>query len=104
MENIRRPHHLRAWRQYRGKTLVQAAEYLHMTHASLSKIERGLVPYNQDLLERLAEFYMCDPADLIVRDPTDPINIWSIWEQAKEGDKRKIVSVAKTIVGDSEAA
>jgi DNA-binding XRE family transcriptional regulator len=104
MENTKKPHYLREWRKFRSKTLVQAAEYLHMSHGSLSKIERGQVPYNQKLLEKLAELYMCEPADLIIRDPSEPIDIWSIWDQAKPGDKRKIVSVAKTIVGDSEAA
>ncbi len=97
------PHYLREWRERRGKTLVQAAEYLHMTHGTLSKIERGKVPYNQRLLEALAEYYECEPADLIIRDPSDPSGIWSIWDQAKPGDKRKIVQVAKTIVGEGEA-
>lgn len=98
-------HHLRQWREHRSKTLVQVAEFLHMTHGNLSKIERGIVPYNQELLERLAELYMCEPADLIVRDPTDPHDIWSVWEYAKPGDKAKIVSIARTIVEeDGEAA
>lgn len=104
MANDRKAHYLREWREVRSKTLVQVAEFLHMSHGNLSKIERGLVPYNQELLEKLAELYMCEPADLIIRDPSDPIDIWSVWDLAKPGDKRKIVSVAKTIVGDSEAA
>lgn len=95
-------HFLREWRKHRSKTLEQVADYLCMTHGNLSKIERGLVPYNQDLLERLADLYMCAPADLIVRDPTDPIDIWSVWDNAKPGDKRKIVSAARIIVSDED--
>ncbi len=94
----KRRHFLRMWREHRGKTLVQVAEFLHMTHGNLSKIERGLVPYNEELLDKLAELYNCDAVDLIIRDPTDPIDIWSVWENAKPGDKRKIVSIAQTIV------
>lgn len=100
----KKPHFLREWRTYRNKTLVQVADVLHMTHGNLSKIERGLVPYNQELLERLAALYMCEPADLIIRDPSEPIDIWSVWDRAKSGDKAKIVSIARTIVDDSAAA
>lgn len=100
----KKPHFLREWRTYREKTLVQVADVLHMTHGNLSKIERGLVPYNQELLERLAELYMCEPADLIIRDPSEPIDIWSVWDRAKTGDKAKIAAIARTIVDDSAAA
>lgn len=92
---------LREWRKHRNRTLIQVAEFLSMTHGQLSKIERGKQPYNQALLEALAELYMCDPVDLLIRDPKDPIGIWSVWDRAKPGDRRKIVSVAKTILDDS---
>lgn len=98
----RQRHFLREWRKHRGKTLEQVAEVMHMTHGNLSKIERGKVPYTQDLLEKLAELYMCSVPDLIIRDPSDPTGIWTVWENAKPGDKRKIVSAARIIVGDDE--
>ncbi len=61
-------HYLRAWRQAVGLTLEQVAERverlseeranadsstraLSMTHATMSRIERGKIPYNQLLLE-----------------------------------------------------
>lgn len=102
MEGTR--HFLREWREFRNKTLVQVAEHLHMTHGTLSKIERGKTPYNQKLLEALADLYMCEPADLIVRDPSEQIDIWTVWQHAKPGDKAKIVSIARTIVEGEEAA
>ncbi len=98
--------YLREWRKAAGKTLVQVAEYLHMTHGNLSKIERGKQDYNQKLLEALAELYGCEPVDLLIRDPSDPINIWSLWDRAQQGDRQKIVAVARTILGvaDEKAA
>jgi hypothetical protein len=33
-----------------------------------------------------------------MRDPTDPDAIWSIWDQAKPGQRRQIVEIAKTLV------
>ncbi len=67
---------LRQWREHRGYTLEQAAEAVDITHASLSRIERGLQPYSQAILEALAELYMTDVASLIMRDPTDPEAMW----------------------------
>ena len=89
---------MRQWRQHRDKTLVQVAEELHMTHGQLSKIERGKQPYNQELLERLADIYRCDVVDLLIRDPSEPTNIWSIWDQARPGERRQIVDVAAALV------
>lgn len=77
---------------------MQVAEELHMTHGQLSKIERGKQPYNQELLERLADIYRCDVVDLLIRDPSEPTNIWSIWDQARPGERRQIVDVAAALV------
>ena len=68
------------------------------THASLSRIERGLQPYSQPILEAIADALGTDPASLLMRDPDEP-GIWSVWEQAKPGDRQKIVEIAKTITG-----
>ena len=89
---------MRQWRQHRDKTLVQVAEHLHITHGYLSKVERGLQPYNQELLEALAELYNCDVVDLLIRDPSQPEGIWSIWDKAKPGERRQIESVAEALV------
>jgi transcriptional regulator with XRE-family HTH domain len=61
-------HFLRAWRKKANKTLEQVAEQLHMSHSQLSRIETYKQPYNQELLEALADLYMCDVVDLLIRD------------------------------------
>lgn len=63
------PHFLRQWRKYKSQTLEQVAARLHTTHATLSRIERGKLPYSQQILEGLAEEYGTDPASLLSRDP-----------------------------------
>lgn len=93
-----RPTFIRQWRQHRGKTLVQVAEELHVTHGYLSKVERGKQPYNQELLERLAEIFRCEPVDLLIRDPSEPASIWSLWDRAKPGERRQIESVAEALM------
>lgn len=81
-----------------GRTLEVVAAELHMSQPQLGRIERGDSPYNQDLLEALSGLYGCTVADLLMRDPTDPDAIWSIWDHAKPGEKRLIVAAAGAIV------
>ncbi len=69
-----------------------------MTHGNLSKIERGLVPYNQELLEALAELYACEPVDLLIRDPSQPSSIWSLWDHAQPGERRQIEAIAEALI------
>lgn len=63
-------HFIKKWRKYRGYTLEALAADVGSTHATLSRIERGLSPYSQEILEKLAWALKCTPADLLARDPT----------------------------------
>ena len=107
-------HFFRAWRKESGLTLAQAADRIErasearadagplarpfsMTHATLSRIERGRLPYGQGLLEVLAEVYRTDRASLIMRDPSEPEGLWSIWEQLQPLERREAVAVIKAL-------
>jgi transcriptional regulator with XRE-family HTH domain len=92
-----RPTFIRQWRESIPLTLEQLAERVGTTHASLSRIERGIQPYSQELLEAIASALGTDAATLIMREPGEP-GIWSIWDQAKPGERQMIVDIAKTIV------
>jgi transcriptional regulator with XRE-family HTH domain len=104
MTHIRQPHYIRAWRKHVGKTLVQVAEELHMTHGQLSKIERGAQSYNQELLERLADLFGCAAADLLIRDPSQPEHIWSLWDRAQPGERVQITAVAEALMTKANRA
>src|SRR5579875_2675688 len=114
-------HFLREWRKACGLTLEQAAERVErvsearsdaapgarpisMTHATLSRIERGKLPYNQVLLEILGEVYRTDLASLIMRDPSEPEGLWSIWEQLQPLERAQAVAVLKALHGARAAA
>jgi transcriptional regulator with XRE-family HTH domain len=43
---------------------------MNISHAQISRIERGLQPYNQSSLQQFAEIYDCEPSDLLTLDPT----------------------------------
>jgi transcriptional regulator with XRE-family HTH domain len=114
-------HFLRPWRKASGLTLEQAAERVErasearaaaspvarpisMTHATLSRIERGRLPYNQVLLELLAQVYRTDPASLLMRDPSDPEGLWSIWGQLAPVERLQAVEVLKALHRSRQAA
>ena len=61
-------------------------------------LERGLRGYAQETIERLADALSTDVASLLMRNPDEPDAIWSIWDQAKPGERRLIVDLAKTII------
>ena len=63
---------LREWRKFRQLTQARAAERVEIDEATLSRIERGHLPYNQDLLERLAHAYTCEVSDLLTINPMAP--------------------------------
>jgi len=88
---------IRAWRKHRGISLERLSDRLGITHASLSRIERGLQPYNQPLLEGLAKHLNTDTASLLMRDPSDPEGIWSIWDQANTPTRAQIVRLARAL-------
>lgn len=93
----RRKTFIAAWREHRGLTQDQLAERLESSKASISRIESGQQPYTQDFLEAAAAALRTDVASLLMRDPTSKDAIWSIWDQAKEGERSMIVDIAKTI-------
>jgi transcriptional regulator with XRE-family HTH domain len=89
---------IRQWREHRELTLEALGERIGMSHVSLSRIERGLQPYSQPVLEAIAKALRTDAASLIMRNPEEP-GIWSIWDNASQGDQRKIIEIARTITG-----
>ena len=89
---------LQEWRKYRGLTQEALAERVGMSKGNISQLEQGVQGYSQEGLESLAEALQCDPGQLLNVDPTKDDAIWSIWEQAKPGERKMIVEVAKTIV------
>ena len=65
MEPPYKPTHIRAWRKERGMTMVELALKAGMQQGHLSKLERGVMPYTQQSLERVAEALGVTPGALI---------------------------------------
>lgn len=94
-----RPFYLKQWREYRGLSQQRLADRIESSKGYISELERGIRRYNQDLLETLADALNCDPADLLMRDPSDPDGIWSIWDQVPKTERPRLVAMIRALVG-----
>jgi len=94
----RRRTFFKEWRVHRGLSQEQLADRLETSVASISRIENGTQPYTQDVLEALADALNTDPASLLMRNPEDPEAMWSIWDQAKKGERQLIEELARSVL------
>lgn len=96
--------YIREWRKFRGLTLDKLASRLEELGAHdvgpshLSMLERGQRAYTQATLEAVADALRTDVASLIMRDPSEPDALWSIWDQAKPGERKHIVEAVRSVV------
>lgn len=100
-QKIRRRTFLKEWRDHRLLTQEQAADRIGVDQSTLSRIERGITPYDQDFLERAAFAYQCEPADLLMRNPLNEDAIWSIADnlrQAPEDVQDQIRAVVEALI------
>lgn len=98
--NRKHPFYLREWRKHRGLTQQQLADRLESSKGYVSDLENGKRRYNQDLLEALAYALMCEPADLLIRNPLQEDAIWSIWEAVSEADRPRVIAMLKAFSSD----
>lgn len=93
-------HYIRAWRLHRELTLQTLAAMTGMTHATLSRLERGLLPYSQRALEKLAAAIGVSPAALIVT-PPDLGEFEAVWTKLPPEKRHQIAEIARILASDS---
>ena len=89
---------IREWRKQRDLTLEQLGSRMNMTPSHLSMLERGQRGYTQVTLESLSDALRVDVATLIMSNPLEPDTMWSIWSDAKPGQKRQITESAQKLL------
>lgn len=100
-----RPTYIKQWRKsIPGLTQERLADRVGMTAGNLSEIENGNTGYTQATLEALADAMGCTAADLLIRDPSDPEGIWSLWERAKPAERKQLLGMIEGFLRSSEAA
>jgi transcriptional regulator with XRE-family HTH domain len=80
------PTYIRQWRKFRGLELQQLAEMTNMDIGHLSRIERGLRPYNQEQIEAIALALKTTVGALVSRAPQDAEaeELWRIWDELSD--------------------
>lgn len=94
-------HFLKAWRSHADLTQGQVAEQIGYERSYYSRIENGKRGYDQEILEKLAVVYRCEPADLIARNPKNTENLWAIVRRLKPADLVRLTEIARTLEGVS---
>jgi len=102
MRNSTHPFFLREWRVHRNLTQQRLADRVGLSKPFISEMERGIKGYSQDTLEALAEALMCEPADLLMRDPTSPDPIWSVWDRVPATKKQDALRVLAAFAEDAK--
>jgi transcriptional regulator with XRE-family HTH domain len=98
--------YIRAWREKRGYTLDDMIGRLDVlglkiTGASLSRIERGIQPYSQDILEAIAGALNLSVADLVENDPNVPeAEVIDFMRHLDDRELKQAESVLKAMFGE----
>ncbi len=90
-------HFIRQWRKHRELTQDQLAERVGINRAHLSRVETNGREPDLALLELLADALRCDVADLIIRDPSDPAGLWSIYDALTVQQRVQLVAIGETL-------
>lgn len=105
--------YLLEWRQKKGMTLAEVCarldymagehpEYrkrLPTTGASLSRVEQGLQPWSQPILEALAEIYSADKTgDLIDMNPLKERKVVDFVARLTEREQQQVMALAKAML------
>jgi len=96
------PLYLRGWRKLRELSQAQLAERIGVSDATISRIEKGEQNWDQEFLKAAAEELRCDPVDLLMRDPSQPGAVWSIWAHAKPAERERIDNVVVGLIGSKD--
>lgn len=89
-------HFIRAWRKYRGLSQQQLADRMGVARSYVGHVETGRSRYDQPFLEAAADALNCAPADLIMRDPSQPDALWSIWDQIRPPERDQALRILET--------
>jgi transcriptional regulator with XRE-family HTH domain len=90
-------HFLKQWREYRGLSLERLANRMEVepggeqliSGMSLSRIERGLQPYSEDLLNALGHALGCEPYELLSVNPLLDAQVIDLMRFIHDLDRKK---------------
>ena len=102
-QKIYRKTFIREWRKDRNLKLQGLVDRLEAmfayktTAATLSRVEKGLQPYSQPLLEAIADALTCQPGDLLMRLPGQEDEIRLVWSQLTPDKRKQALGILKVL-------
>jgi transcriptional regulator with XRE-family HTH domain len=97
------PTFIRQHREAKGMSLDDLAAKVPMDKGNLSKVERGILQYNQEMIEAIADALDTEVAVLLTRGPNEPTPIWTTLRRANPEVRRQIERIAETLLEDKRA-
>lgn len=105
-QNRRKPHFIQQWRKHRKLSLRRLAERMEkspgeplISHAQISRIEKGENQYTEETLWALAEALDCDVADLIGVDPSKDGEVIDLLRHIPESKRQDAIAILKALAG-----
>lgn len=89
-----KPTYIKQWREHRGLSLRRLADRLEVedengkaiSYVSINRIEKGLQPYSQPILEAIAHALAVDVVDLLSVDPTKEGDVVDLMDLLRNRD------------------
>lgn len=72
------------WRLHHELDQTELAEKVGLSQSTVSRIESGEVPYDEDFLTAAAKVYGCQPTDILERDPVTAKKLGPIIQDLKD--------------------
>ena len=67
---LRHKHFIKEWREFIDISQEEAADRIGVNRSTISRVESAETPYDQDILEKLADAYGCTVVELIKVHPS----------------------------------
>ncbi len=90
-------HFIKAWRTFRGLTQERLAERMGVSPGLISQLENGITSYTQQTLEAAAFAMICEPWDLLMRDPSKEGEVIDLMAIIRRKDQRTVVAIVSAL-------
>ena len=99
--------YIKEWREFRGLSLRRLADRIEMTgpaesisYASIGRIENGVQPYSQPVIEALADALQCSVSDLLTVDPTKDGEVVDLLRLINERNRDQAIRVLRALASN----
>jgi transcriptional regulator with XRE-family HTH domain len=92
------PTYFTAWRKHKKFTLRQLAKIMDITPTAISRLERGISPYDQIHLQQMSRIFGVTITDLLEKDPLRPKATAVLVDLVKKLERPADISAVKMFV------